>query len=102
MARFDAAHILTAIDDMLQSEAFGLGKLVISAISGNEAAGHRLPSRSNPNVAEVRWTPDPAVERLFANWPARVRADRAARLGLAPDQDFDSIIALHRAETARS
>jgi D-erythronate 2-dehydrogenase len=50
--------------------------------------------------ALIDWTPDPAVERLFANWPARIRADRAARLGLAPDQDFDSIIALHVAETA--
>jgi hypothetical protein len=50
----------------------------------------------------IDWTPDPAVERLFANWPARIRSDRAARLGLAPDKDFDSIIALHRAETAGS
>ena len=52
--------------------------------------------------ALIDWTPDPAVERLFANWPARVRADRAASLGLAPDQDIDSVIALHRAETAGS
>jgi len=50
--------------------------------------------------ALIDWTPDPAVERLFANWPARVRADRAARLGLAPDPDIDSVIALHVAETA--
>jgi D-erythronate 2-dehydrogenase len=50
--------------------------------------------------ALIDWTPDPSVERLFANWPGRIRTDRAARLGLAPDQDFDSIIALHRAESA--
>jgi D-erythronate 2-dehydrogenase len=50
--------------------------------------------------ALIDWTPDPAVERMFATWPARLRTDRAARLGLAPDQDFDSVIALHIAETA--
>jgi len=50
--------------------------------------------------ALIDWTPDPAVERMFATWPARVRADRAAGFGLAPDQDFDSVIALHIAETA--
>ena len=31
--------------------------------------------------------------------PARVRADRAARLGLTPDPDFDSIIRMHLAES---
>jgi len=52
--------------------------------------------------ALIDWTPDPAVERLFASWPARIRTDRAARLGLAPDPDIDSVIALHLAETAGS
>ena len=52
--------------------------------------------------ALIDWTPDPAVERLFASWPARIRTNRAARLGLAPDPDIDSVIALHLAETAGS
>jgi hypothetical protein len=31
--------------------------------------------------------------------PPRFRADRAPRLGLAPDPDFDTIIRMHLAET---
>jgi hypothetical protein len=38
------------------------------------------------------------VARIVASWPARVRAERAARLGLTPDPDFDSIIRMHLAE----
>ncbi|MBO0777187.1 MAG: NAD-dependent epimerase/dehydratase family protein, partial [Actinobacteria bacterium] len=51
--------------------------------------------------ALIDWVPDPAVARLVAGWPSRVRADRAQRLGLAPDPDFASIIRLHLAETGR-
>jgi D-erythronate 2-dehydrogenase len=32
-------------------------------------------------------------------WPARFRTDRAARLGLTPDPDFDSVIRAHLAES---
>jgi D-erythronate 2-dehydrogenase len=40
----------------------------------------------------IDWIPDPAVAGMVANWPARIRADRATRLGLAPDPDFDTVI----------
>ena len=49
--------------------------------------------------ALIDWVPDPAVARLVTSWPARIRADRAQRLGLAPDPDFDSIIRTHRTES---
>jgi hypothetical protein len=49
-------------------------------------------------TALIDWVPDPAVARIVTSWPARVRADRAARLGLAPDPDFGSVIAAHLAE----
>jgi nucleoside-diphosphate-sugar epimerase len=51
--------------------------------------------------ALIDWVPDPAVARMVATWPARIRADRAARLGLTPDPDFDSVIRMHLAESAR-
>jgi D-erythronate 2-dehydrogenase len=51
--------------------------------------------------ALIDWVPDPVVTRMFDNWPARIRADRAARLGLTPDQDIASVIARHVAETRR-
>lgn len=49
--------------------------------------------------ALIDWVPDPAVARIVTSWPARIRADRAARLGLAADPDFDSVIRKHLAET---
>jgi D-erythronate 2-dehydrogenase len=49
--------------------------------------------------ALIDWVPDPAVARLVTSWPARIRADRATRLGLAPDPDFGSIIRMYLAET---
>jgi D-erythronate 2-dehydrogenase len=51
--------------------------------------------------ALIDWVPDPAVAAIVTGWPARFRADRAARLGLAPDPDFDTIIRMHLAETGR-
>ena len=49
--------------------------------------------------ALIDWVPDPAVARLVTSWPARIRAGRATRLGLAPDPDFGSIIEMYLAET---
>jgi len=51
--------------------------------------------------ALIDWVPDPEIARMVASWPARVRADRASRLGLTPDPDFDSIIQMHIAESGR-
>jgi D-erythronate 2-dehydrogenase len=51
-------------------------------------------------VALIERKPDPAIARIVTSWPAAVRADRAARLGLAADPDFDSVIAQHVGETA--
>jgi hypothetical protein len=41
------------------------------------------------------------VAGMFGNWPSRIRAERAAGLGLAPDPDIGSVIAAHIAETGR-
>jgi nucleoside-diphosphate-sugar epimerase len=55
---------------------------------------------AGPGVsALIDWTPDPAITAMMAGWPARVKADRAAGLGLSPDPDFDAIIRLHLAES---
>ncbi len=55
---------------------------------------------AGPEVsALIDWVPDPEIARMVSSWPARVRADRAARLGLTPDPDFDSIIRMHLAES---
>ena len=55
---------------------------------------------AGPQVsALIDWIPDPQIARIVASWPARVRADRAGQLGLAPDPDFDSIIRMHLTES---
>jgi D-erythronate 2-dehydrogenase len=47
----------------------------------------------------IDWVPDPLTSRLMASWPASFDSRRAARLGLTPDPDVDSIISLHIKET---
>jgi D-erythronate 2-dehydrogenase len=43
-------------------------------------------------AALIDWVPDPAIATIVTSWPARLRTDRAARLGLTPDPDFASVI----------
>jgi nucleoside-diphosphate-sugar epimerase len=47
----------------------------------------------------IGWEPDPAVARIVSGWPGRLESDRAARLGLVPDPDFGSVLAMHIAES---
>jgi len=102
----------------LASPAKAIAGLLSAATASDEAWGGRtavnLPALTisladmssalarvaGPEVsALIDWVPDPDIARMVASWPARVRADRAARLGLTPDPDFDSIIRMHMAES---
>jgi D-erythronate 2-dehydrogenase len=59
-----------------------------------------LERAAGPGVSElIDWVPDPAVAALVESWPARIRAERAERLGLTPDPDAGSIIAAYLAES---
>jgi D-erythronate 2-dehydrogenase len=58
----------------------------LARVAGSEVAGL------------IDWVPDPAIAAIVTGWPGRVRADRAARLGLTPDRDFDSVIRMYLAE----
>jgi nucleoside-diphosphate-sugar epimerase len=49
--------------------------------------------------ALIDWVPDPAVAQLVTGWPARFRAERATRIGLAPDPDYATIIRRYLTET---
>ena len=67
-----------------------------------EAMVAALAQAAGPKAAAlIDWIPDPAIDRMMSGWAARVRSDRAERLGLAPDPDFASIIEMHLAETQR-
>jgi len=102
----------------LASPAKAIGALLCAAASSDEAWGGRtavtmpaltvsvadmaaaLTRVAGPQVsALIDWVPDPMITRMFATWPARIRADRAARLGLTPDPDFDSVIRAYLAES---
>jgi D-erythronate 2-dehydrogenase len=102
----------------LTSPAKAVDALLCAATSSDQAWGGRtavtmpaltvtvadmagaLTSVAGPQVSGlIDWIPDPAVARMFATWPARIRADRATRLGLTPDPDFESIIRMHLAES---
>ena len=101
----------------LSSPARAVDGLLTAATSSEEAWGGRsavnLPALTvtvrdmvaalervaGPEVTGlIDWVPDPAVAAIVTSWPARFRTDRAARLGLSPDPDFDSVIRLHLAE----
>ena len=98
----------------LASPAKAVGALLRAATATSEAWGGRtaltmpaltltvadmaaaLTRVAGPAVAAlIDWVPDPMIARMFDTWPARIRADRAARLGLTPDPDFDSVIRMH-------
>jgi nucleoside-diphosphate-sugar epimerase len=103
----------------LASPAKAIGGLLCAATSSDEAWGGRsavnLPALT-VTVADmvaalervagpaasglIDWVPDPAAAAIVTGWPARFRGERAARLGLAPDPDFGSVIQMHLAETA--
>ncbi len=78
----------------------GRGALIMPALTVSVAdIADALRRVAGPGVsALIDWVPDPAVGRIVASWPTRIRADRAARLGLTADPDFDSIIRMHLAE----
>ena len=81
----------------------GRGAVNLPALTVSLAdMANALARIAGPQVsALIDWIPDPEIARMVASWPARVRADRAGRLGLTPDPDFDSIIRMHLAESGR-
>jgi nucleoside-diphosphate-sugar epimerase len=81
----------------------GRGALLMPALTVSVAEiADALRRVAGPGVSElIDWVPDPAVSRIVAGWPTRVRAERAARLGLTADPDIDSVIGMHLAERRR-
>jgi len=102
----------------LASPARAIEGLLCAATSSDQAWGGRTPvnlpaltvtvgemvsalerADGRDAVELIDWDPDPAVARIVTSWPARFRTDRASRLGLSPDTDFDAVIAMHLAES---
>jgi nucleoside-diphosphate-sugar epimerase len=101
----------------IASPAKAVGALLRAAASGPEWGGRTavtMPAltvsvadmiaalaRVSGADALIDWVPDPGIARIVAGWPARIRAQRAIRLGLTPDPDIDSIIRMHLTESGR-
>jgi nucleoside-diphosphate-sugar epimerase len=83
------------------AQAWGRSAVTMPALTLTVAdMAEALARVAGPQVsALIDWIPDPVVAGMFANWPARIRTDRAAALGLTPDPDFESVIRMHLAET---
>lgn len=101
----------------LASPGKAIEALVCAAASGDDAWGGRSPVTmpaltvtvaemvaalervAGPETAAlIDWVPEPQTARIVTSWPARFSVRRAARLGLTPDHDFESIIRAHLAE----
>lgn len=50
----------------------------------------------------VDWQTDPAIARIVTSWPATIDAARARRLGLLPDNSFESVISEYLSENPRT
>ena len=79
--------------------AMNLPALTTTAGAMAEALG-RVAGKAVQNL--IDWTPDPAVARIVLSWPARVNSQRATRLGLSADKDFDAIVAEYLRENPRT
>lgn len=71
--------ISVAVGDMVNS---------LRSVAGNDAADL------------VRWQYDPVIDRIVSTWPARFTADAGKALGMHADEDFETIVRAHIADTA--
>ena len=51
-------------------------------------------------AALVDWDPDEEIAAIVRTWPSRLVTDRAAGLGLLPDESFEAIVRSHVSEAA--
>ncbi len=49
-------------------------------------------------AALIDWQPDPVIANIVTSWPAHIHAQRAERLGLLPEKNFDDIIRAYLSE----
>jgi nucleoside-diphosphate-sugar epimerase len=85
-------------DDQAWGDPTAVTMPALTVSVGEMAAA--LERVAGPRVSGlIDWVPDPVTAGMVAGWPARIRAGRAARLGLTPDPGFDAIIRAHMTET---
>ncbi|MDP2818067.1 MAG: NAD-dependent epimerase/dehydratase family protein [Polaromonas sp.] len=69
----------------------------LKTTAGEMAAA--LARVAGPEVAAlIDWVPDTVIANIVTSWPAHIHAERAAALGLLPEQNFDDIIRAYLSE----
>lgn len=68
--------------------------LVLSGITvtAGEIAEAVERNRGNRKLGEIRFAPDPAIQRIVDGWPRGTRGERAEALGIAADGSIDEIV----------
>ncbi|WP_249605425.1 D-erythronate dehydrogenase [Chromobacterium sp. IRSSSOUMB001] len=91
IAAFEASHAEFGGRTALNLPALSLrvGELLDALEQEAGAATRRL----------VRFEPDAAIQAIVSGWPAQVDGSRAARLGLRPDPDAQTLIRQYRQHT---
>jgi nucleoside-diphosphate-sugar epimerase len=86
----DALRLPTTRAINVPGICIGVGKMVDAL---RNVAGDDVASR-------VRWEYDGAIDRIVSTWPARFDAATGRALGMRADDDFESIVRAHIAESA--
>jgi D-erythronate 2-dehydrogenase len=94
------AKAIAALRRAAAAPVWGRRAVTMPALTVTVAEMVAALERAAPGAsALIEWVPDPVIAAIVATWPARIRADRAVRLGLTPDPDYDSVIRAHLSET---
>lgn len=61
-------------------------------VTAGEIAEAVERNRGNRKLGEIRFAPDPAIQRIVDGWPRGARGERAERLGIGTDASIDEIV----------
>ncbi len=97
MAVLSPRRLIAAIERMhdLPASRFGASRTVLlPGISVEVSAMVEALRRAGGGaaVARIRWEPDAVIQKIVDGWPKGIEAKRAARLGIAADENIDEIV----------
>jgi nucleoside-diphosphate-sugar epimerase len=62
------------------------------SISAEEMALAVERHKGNRSVGQIKWTPDPSIQKIVDGWPKATYSGRAEELGFAKDNSLDDLI----------
>ncbi|WP_417518608.1 D-erythronate dehydrogenase [Minwuia sp.] len=97
MAVLSPRKVVDAFITAHEAEAEKIGhwrSMVLSGItvSAGEIAEAVARNKGNRKVGEIRFEPDPAIQKIVDGWPGGCRGDRAEALGIKVDGSIDEIV----------